>query len=396
MIKLSYLALILFMYFYSCATKLQPDKHFQLNKCGALIAPPDNMPANNPAQGAYYTSLVKMDGLKNFPFDYALYFSTDHSRDKGGIWLYLCNGDITKKENWVSYEKALKDGKFDYITEKPVRNPIYIDTFQGRQTETPYVNIIDAKVYMSYHNVLGIGSQQATMMATSEDGINFNRISEENAIILPVREHLNHTGYFRWGKNKFEGVNYKYVGYSLLKGTDDYRSGMWGSNDALNWEQVEMFNSTETNLTMPESDKFLIWHGFDPNSVRKIADDEYIALTTGGTRASGNAKRVTEIYEIVLAADGRTLKRKSRKALAISNNGLDSEELDSPSIIFEGDSIKLVYVGTTDSGKRNSVMGASGIFNKRTIETPELSDEETQAHFYTQEDYEKDILKYKR
>ena len=64
----------------------------------------------------------------------------------------LCSGDPTDAKNWKSYDQAVADGNFDYLENKPVANPIFVDTTQGRQTETPHANIIDNTVYMTYHN----------------------------------------------------------------------------------------------------------------------------------------------------------------------------------------------------------------------------------------------------
>ena len=74
--------------------------------------------------GPYYPSLVEMRAVPNFPFEYALYFSTDHHRHEGGIWLYLCNGIPTEPKNWKSYDQAVKDGDFNYLSVKPKKNPI--------------------------------------------------------------------------------------------------------------------------------------------------------------------------------------------------------------------------------------------------------------------------------
>ncbi len=78
------------------------DTHFTFEKRGKLISRPPGMPTPGP----YYPTLVKMEQVSRFPYDYALYFSTDHDRGKGGIWLYVCNGSPTDAANWKSYEKS--------------------------------------------------------------------------------------------------------------------------------------------------------------------------------------------------------------------------------------------------------------------------------------------------
>jgi hypothetical protein len=343
--------------------------------------------------GAYYPTLVKMDGVDNFPYDYALYFSTDHASDNGGIWLYLCNGKPSQAASWVSYDDALAAGSFDYLSMKPAGNPIYTDTILGRQTETPHANVIDGKVYMSYHNYLDYLGWQATIMAISEDGVNYQRIfDDDRAIILEPVEFLDHTGYFRWGPNMFSGVDYKFVGYSLRRGTVDYRSSMWGSNDAIHWDELQMINGWKTDRGIPEADRFLIWHEMDPTSVRKISSNEYVAICCAGTRAAGKMKRMTELYEVYLAPDGCTQTRMARKIIDVGDKGSDdSEECSSSTTTLIGDSLHMVYVGTTEAGKKNTVMGAIGVFNANVARTSELADSVQQCHFYSQEEYIKDL-----
>lgn len=132
---------------YTPATKAEATEvrtHFSFQKRGKLISRPVGMPEPGP----YYTCLVKMDQVDRFPYEYALYFSTDHDRGKGGIWLYMGNGDPTDADSRKSYDQAAADGEFDYLQEKPAANPIFFDSVQGRQTETPHANVIDGTVYM--------------------------------------------------------------------------------------------------------------------------------------------------------------------------------------------------------------------------------------------------------
>jgi hypothetical protein len=356
------------------------------------------MSRNNFTIGAYYTSLVRMDEISNFPYQYALYFSTDHASDAGGIWLYLCNGKPNVADNWISYDQAVAEGKFDYLLKKPTANPIFVDSLQGHQTETPHANIFDGNVYMSYHNNLRRGDWQATMMTTSPDGVNFEKIVNDNGgIILPPVELLNHTGYFRWGENKFHDVAYKYIGYSLRKGTQDYRSAMWASNDAIHWTEVRRFNSWRTDRAIPEDERFLTWHSIDPNAVRRINEDEYVMIAKVGSRAAGDMKRTTELYEFYVAADGCTQTRMARKILSVGGVGeKDIEECASPAITTLNDSIYMVYVGTSGEGKINTVMGAVGTFHKEAELTSPLKSEDRQAHFYLQEEFEKDLQEHRR
>jgi len=389
-----YILLILTLLLCGCSpdTKVKSN-NFEFVKTESLIAPPGTMSDKNFTLGAYYPTLVNMDGVENFPYDYALYFSTDHASDNGGIWLYLCNGKPSQATSWISYDDALAAGSFDYLGRKPAGNPIYTDTIMGRQTETPHANVIDGKVYMTYHNYLDHLGWQATMMAISDDGVNYQRIfDDERAIILEPVEFLDHTGYFRWGPNTFSGIDYKFMGYSLRRGTVDYRSSMWGSDDAIHWDELQMINGWKTDQGIPEADRFLIWHEMDPTSVRQIKDNEYVAICCAGTRAAGKMERVTELYEVFLAPDGCTQTRMARKIIGVGGKGSDdSEECSSSAMTSIGDTLNMIYVGTTEAGKINTIMGAVGVFNAKAVLTSELADSVQQYHFYSREEYNKEL-----
>ncbi len=344
--------------------------HFTFKKHGKLISRPLNM--NKP--GPYYTCLVKMKGVKNFPYDYVLYFSTDHDNGKGGIWLYVCNGLPTVADNWKSYDQAVKEGDFDYLHKKPMENPIFIDTVQGSQTETPHANVLDGIVYMTYHNV-GAGRNQSTLLATSQDGVNFSRINgNKDSVILDYigGPGDGHTGYFRWGPNPFSGVKYKYVGYSLHGGGYDYHSAMWASDNAIDWEKLEVF--TPKKCLAMEEEHILIWHELDPNSIVSLGNGEYIAICAGGNRAFGAMDRVAELYEVFLADDGRTLTRKCRKIVSQGADGADDEEeVAEPTTVVIGDTWYLIYIGTKEQGSSNTVMAASGKLNTIAPESSGLT-----------------------
>ncbi len=121
--------LLLTMLLGGCSLNKSGKKyHFELTKTESLIEPPDSMPDKNFTRGTYYPTLVRMDGIENFPYD-----------------------------------DALAAGRFDYLSRKPAGNPIYTDTIVGRQTKTPHANVIDDKVYMSHHSYLDYLGWQATM-----------------------------------------------------------------------------------------------------------------------------------------------------------------------------------------------------------------------------------------
>jgi len=355
--------------------------HFTFKKLGRLIATPSGMPKPGP----YYTTLVSMEEVASFPYDYALYFSTDHDRGKGGIWLYVCRGVPTDAANWKSYDQAAADGDFDYIKDKPANNPIYVDGTQGRQTETPHVNVIDHVVFMTYHNA-GAGHSQSTLLATSKDGVNFARINgDRDSVILdydPNKEVGNgHTGYFRWRLNPFPHLDYRYVGYSLHGGGDDFHGAMWASDDAMKWKKIQVFDALEGHAV--EGDRIIRRRAIDANSITRLGNGEFVALCSMGHRSSGGRPRVLELYEVYLADDGMTLTRESRKVLRNGPSGAyDEEELDGATAVLIGDTWHLIYVGTSKRRTRNTIMAATGTLNVSAPKSKRLAPHERQRDFH--------------
>ncbi len=344
------------------------------------------MPTNIPEPGPYYTCLVPMKGLDGFPFDYALYFSPDHHRGEGGIWLYVCNGDPLDSANWLSYEDASVAGHFDHIAQRPEANPIHLDNVQGTgHTETPHANIVDGVVHMTYHKN-GIEQTQRTILATSTDGVNFTRLNgDEDSVVLTYNVETDvgdgHTGYFRWSENPFPGISQKYVGYSLHGGGDDYHSAIWASDDATVWKRLDILTPLE-DLAVDCEDMILIWHEIDPDSIRPLGNGEFVAIAGVGNRASGGVARITELYEIFLAEDGRTLTRQSRRILPVeTGDAPDTEELSSPTSVVLNDITHLIYVGATAEGTVNTVLGATGTLDVSSLPV-ELPDEDRGKHIY--------------
>ena len=355
--------------------------HFSFKKRGKLISRPTGMPKPGP----YYTCLVKMDGVDRFPYKYALYFSTDHDAGKGGIWLYVANGDPTDADSWKSYDQTVADGDFDYLQNKPVANPIFFDSVQGRQTETPHANVIDGTVYMTYHNV-GAGHNQSTLLATSPDGVNFTRIHGKNdSVILdydPRKEVGNgHTGYLRWRPNPFPDLDYKYVGYSLHGGGDDFYGAMWASNDAIHWDKLQVFDAIEGHAV--EGNRIIRRRSIDPNSITDLGNGEFVAICSLGHRSSGGRPRRLELYEIFLGSDGKALTRRGRKILSNGPaDSYDAEELETPTTIVIGNKWHMLYVGTRNKARENTVMGAVGTLDLSAPRSPGLSPTDQTRDFH--------------
>jgi len=320
-----------------------------------------------PEPGPYYVSLLDTRELDIFPAPFALYFSTDHHHGEGGIWLYLCDGDPSDPKAWSSYDEALQAGRFDHLARKPEGNPIFQESLQGAgHTETPYTQVVDGQVFLSYHkNNLCHG--QATLMALSNDGVNFERLhGKKDSVVL---RHANeeqvphpHTGYFRWTQNPFSQVDAAYIGYSLYEGALDFKSAMWVSDDARNWKLHQVFDAEE-GKHVPDPETIFIWHGITPESIRPISNGNYVVLGSVSTRAAGSMERSVELYEVEMAPDGVTLIGRAEKVLSVgASDQPDSEEVDTATLLEINGILHVVYVGTSEHAMRNTVMGATATF----------------------------------
>ena len=191
-----------------------------------------------------------------------------------------------------------------------------------------------------------------------------------------------HTGYFRWGANPFPGIEEAYVGYSLHGGGDDYHSAIWASDDAVVWQRLDILTPLE-GFAVDREDLILIWHELDPATIRSLGNGEFAALCGVGNRASGSSARITELYEIFLAEDGRTLTRESRKILGVGDGeSPDAEELASPSSLLIDGIIHLVYVGAAEQGRANTVLAAIGRPDASVQPSPVLDATQRRRHIH--------------
>lgn len=336
---------------------------FRFEKTGVLIARPPEMPAPGP----YYSCVVDMAGVAGFPADYALYCSSDHHGGEGGIWLFVCDGAPSDPGNWRSYDQAVAAGAFDHLAERPAGNPIFRDPVQGNgHTETPHAQVIDGRVMLSYHKN-GIGPSQATLLATSADGVGFARINgSEDSVILSYDVERDvgdgHTGYFRWARNPFAGIDHTWIGYSLHGGGADFHSALWASDDARAWTRLAILPPVPVpDWPGAAVDLEVVWHEIDPASARPTADGGAAVIGCVSSRASGAEARVVELCELSLGPDGVTFTQSPRPLLARGVAGdSDAEELASPSVVLHAGVPHLVYVGACDGGGTNAIMGAIG------------------------------------
>jgi hypothetical protein len=200
---------------------------------------------------------------------------------------------------------------------------------------------------MTYHN-LRAGAKQATLLATSKDGVNFKRINgNKNSVILKGEPRQGHTGYFRWGSNRFSELDYKYIGYSLYGEGHD---AMWGSNDIIRWKRLESLDLSVGNCSV--KDRRMVWHDIDPNSITPLGNEEYVAISTIREPAHGGHGSNSGIYEIFLSSKGNCLTRVSRKILPDGRPGTGDERLANSIVV--GDTWYIIYLAKKRKRKRRS------------------------------------------
>lgn len=330
------------------------------SKAGQVIAKPAEMTSGN---GCYYSMAVDMSSVPNFPRRYAVYFSTDHAAGNGGIYLYITN-DLTNQSNYKSYTQAVIDGDFNYLSTKPSANPIYVDTIIGNQTETPEVRVIDGTVVLTYQNA-GAGNNQSTIRAKGVDGVNFTRdkiiIDYDNFTPAVAEIGDAHTGYFKWNVNKFSGVPYRYVGYSLHGGQTKPVMAQWGSNDPVNgdWYLVDLMHRV-AGRAKPPVGRFLEWNSIDLNTVRQMPDGNYLVLCDYENPSAGGGARDGALYEVILDSSGRTVVSQPIEVIPRGASGFDQGEVAGASIITTPTLITGVYIGA-DTINAKTVGAVSGL-----------------------------------
>ena len=93
--------------------------------------------------------------------------------------------------------------------------------------------------------------------------------------------------------------------------------------------------------------------------------------------------RVLELYEVYLADDGKTLTRESRKILGNGPPGsCDEEELGGATVVTIGDTWHLIYVGTRDKARVNTIMGATGKLDLSAPKSAQLKAADQRRDFH--------------
>jgi hypothetical protein len=171
--------------------------------------------ADTSLSSVYWPWVLRVDDVLGAPLGtYYMWISTNHGGASGRIGLLYANNPLGP---WTWY------------------GVVYQDTTSGSETETPSVvwNPSTSLFHMYYQQLgpsgLPSSQSQATLLATSPDGVTWTRIG----VVAIVEDDVTvsgHSGYWRPWR-----VGGKWHAHSLLRGGNQPRFGLWHSPDGLSW-----------------------------------------------------------------------------------------------------------------------------------------------------------------
>lgn len=192
------------IYEYPTFTKIEQNPVLTRNDCRWMVDAGYKM---------YWPWMVHMEPiLGDAAIDkFYLYYSSDHGGAAGGIGLATSptpTGPFTDKGR------------------------IYVDSVEGNSTETPSViwNESTNKFHMYYHNY-GAGREQSSLLATSDDGVNWTRygiVIDVPDIEFPGDGHTGYMHVYKFGKT--------WVAHHLMGGGGTYHFGISYSKDGFKWQ----------------------------------------------------------------------------------------------------------------------------------------------------------------
>lgn len=145
-----------------------------------------------------------------FEARYVMYYSTDHSGGAGGIAVAVADDPTGPWTNW---------------------GQVFVDTGPGFSTETPSVWWDpDTDLFRMFYQQAAVGASQATLQATSSDGLTWTKLPQVNGIFVApgLFPGDGHTGYAIPAPGP--GLR-EMVAYHLMGGGDRPHFGMSISKD---------------------------------------------------------------------------------------------------------------------------------------------------------------------
>lgn len=349
-------------------------------KLGTIIQGPVSGMGDN--IGPYFASVVKGSEITGWPsaqWPVLLYFSTDHDSTSnpvtggnGGIFLYCWDG--VDPTSWSNWDDIKENPEFSYMSPRPA-NPIYVDTVEGKQTETPRVKVIGGTVNLYYHNddIPYVGdfnptyTTQRTCLATGSDGVNFTRQGVVLTYDPQYEQGIGHTGYAQVEPNPYPQIPFNYITDSLFGGggvndTGGGARGLWVSDDGTTFTVYRNFSNNALGRmrgAVPDSGGFE--YSYLPQIVTGKREGAYWRClgTYQKFGVSGIDLKNAEIAEYLLD-DDFNLVAGPELTIGLGGSGADDESQCAEPIQFSYNGVVyVIYGGRNAADDTNSLLVAS-------------------------------------
>ncbi len=350
---------------YAAPTFATQPRRWQATKLGKLITP-------GATNRAYWPQVIDVTDMDSWPCDYIMTFSTDHST--GGIYLWVCTGDPSASANWKSYDAALANGDFDAIAVKPAANPIYNPSTIGTSVETAHSLYVDGKWYVTTHQagVPGADGIQTTTLSIGEGETGLLDLAPAPTPIILDYDPAEfpgdgHCGYFVKALNPFPAIPYKFIGYSIHGGTNDYHLAQWGSDDLETWDRLAILDRENDLIGLPSG-----WvMATQISDFGTLADGNTIAIAS--SVVTGGAIRDSQLYQVSIDDRGRKFTSQAIPFIEQGESGeFDSREIDHFTTVDHNGQKYLFYTATDDSNA-NTIGVAAIELKSHTHGMPKLS-----------------------
>lgn len=332
----------------------------KLTKLGKIFDQHSQMDVSDKEYWPWPVLGSELDGWPAERYPMLFYTSTDHG-DVGGIYLRVWDrnlGELTKvvdgvevanPDAIVEWQDVSSRAEFSHITKKT--NPIFVDSGNGSQTETPSVIKANGQLYLYYHNnavdLTGYGkgatgkTYQSTKYATGTNGVDFsgNFLSTLWYDAYQI-EGEGHNGYFTPDLNVIEDIPYNYIGRALHGGgglTNGSTSAFYGSNDCENWFKIDVASSAYGVLLDDANFASGRILNVGVGQIKKEGP-YYRARSHYRLRVSGGASTEGEIVETLINSDLNIVANIKKLAERGANGDFDDESVGScqKEITFEG------------------------------------------------------------
>ncbi len=301
------------------------------------------------------------------------YYSPDHGGSDSGIFVALVNGDPTVPSNWRTYDDAKANTDWlSHLSNLPAANPIYIGpqaAGSGYQMETPCIIPYNGKwiVHFQMTNIPQ-AANQGTVRAVTSDGFNFT--SQFVSLLVPTGYTDGHTGYFTGGLNPFPGiidpgtgVKALYAAWSLHGGQRRSTLALWATDnpETGTWRLVQTFGKLMGRNALGNVGDWLSFAfiNMDWGSIRQTRQG-WSFLCEAAEQGSGQTARAGNMYEVLMADDGRTMLGKPQLVIARGAAGtIDNGEVSRGETFVFGNKRGFIYEAADSANTKVAALATS-------------------------------------